>query len=90
MKARSIDYQNSELVSSGNSLVTHQSGFWNWLEQISRSLVNALTKAHELKIKQITDRAGNVAWTAYDPAQQQTLWFHSETEVRIWLDGRFS
>lgn len=89
MKAKSIAYQNSELMPQSSPTVLHQPDLRNWLKQIGKFLVEAFTQTHEVKIRQIIDRKGNVFWEVRDPLKQETLWFNSESEVRAWLDRQF-
>lgn len=88
MDTKSIAYQNSELISQSNSPVLPKPGSQNWLKRIGKFLVEAFTQIHEVKIRQIIDRNGNVSWEVSDPRTQETLWFYSEAEVRVWLDQR--
>jgi hypothetical protein len=43
----------------------------------------------EPRIKQKCDRFGNIYWRVYDPISDSHCSFHSEQEVRSWLDTRY-
>lgn len=89
MDTKSIDYQDSELISQSDYLTFPELNTGNWLRQMGKFLVDAFSKSYEPKVEQTIDRDGNVSWRVHDPLERQTLWFHSEAEVRIWLDRRF-
>ena len=56
----------------------------NW-QQLGRSLVTFLTGSSEPKI-----RKTNQGWHVFDPLSNQTLYFPTEQELRIWLEQRYS
>jgi len=56
----------------------------NW-QQLGRSLVTFLTGSSELQI-----RKTNEGWRVFDPISNQTLYFPTEQELRIWLEQRYS
>lgn len=55
-----------------------------WGERLSAGLVRGL----EPQITQTATPAGSI-WKVYDPSDEQTRWFDSEQEVRIWLEQRY-
>jgi hypothetical protein len=52
------------------------------------NIVRFLTSERSLRVWQRT-RQGRQAWFAYDPITDQTRQFHTEQDLRIWLDQRY-
>jgi hypothetical protein len=52
------------------------------------TLVAFLTEGHQPKIRE-TVSGGNKVWQVYDPATHQKATFHSEDDVRSWLENRY-
>jgi hypothetical protein len=56
----------------------------NW-QQLRRSLIALFTANSEPQI-----RKTNEGWRVFDPISNQTIYFSTEQEVRIWLEQRYS
>lgn len=56
----------------------------NW-QQLRRSLIALFTANSEPQI-----RKTNKGWRVFDPISNQTIYFSTEQEVRIWLEQRYS
>jgi hypothetical protein len=64
----------------------HMLSFYTLLEQLSKSLVEALTAVQEPRVWQQRDRTGHSWWHVYDPVTKRSARFATETEVLIWLE----
>ncbi|HEY9700778.1 MAG TPA: hypothetical protein V6D10_26225 [Trichocoleus sp.] len=60
------------------------------LQRILGHIVRFLSGSSEPQIQFKRDRLGNHFWRVYDPTTNQSTSFSSETEVRIWLEQRYS
>lgn len=59
-----------------------------WLH-LWNSLIAPLMNRSEPRITQKRDRWGNTYYQVYDPVSGFSSAFHTEEEVRIWLDRRY-
>lgn len=57
---------------------------YQWWE----NFVAELTRPPEPKVRQKSNRRGEIWWEVYDPYTNLTARFASELEVRMWLDQR--
>jgi hypothetical protein len=57
-------------------------------QRLGQKLMVWLTRNSEPRIRKLS-RGGTDVWQVYDPMARQTLYFHHESEVRVWLDQRF-
>jgi hypothetical protein len=62
----------------------------DWLKQIWRSLVVALSQNSEIRVWKTVDKTGRSLWKLYDPSTGETLDFDSETEVRTWIEESYN
>ena len=89
MNNQSINYQELELMLQKQSNKKAKSSFASELNRIWNGIVQWITTTHELTIDSHKDKFGNTYWTIHDPLLGHKISFDSETEVRIWLDGRY-
>jgi hypothetical protein len=71
---------------------TAQQRFANLVKLFQRMAENALSflsGSSDPRIDQWRDTTGKLHYRVYDPTIGQTLHFHSEAEVRSWLDQRY-
>ncbi|WP_008317070.1 hypothetical protein [Leptolyngbya sp. PCC 6406] len=59
------------------------------LGQAGRSLLTSLCGSREPRISVGRDRQGQPLFIAYDPVDQVRHTFHTEQDLRIWLDQRY-
>lgn len=59
------------------------------LQQFGQALLKSFLGSREPQIATKYDREGRAYYVVYDPVDRQHYTFHSEQEVRIWLDGRY-
>ena len=52
------------------------------------TLTAFFTQGHQPKIRE-TVGSGHKTWQVYDPATHQKATFHSEDDVRVWLENRY-
>lgn len=57
---------------------------WLICDQILTELCRSCSEPY---IHPARTHAGTVGWWVYDPHTRETLFFHSETELRIWLES---
>ncbi|MDX2212787.1 MAG: hypothetical protein SFY66_05800 [Oculatellaceae cyanobacterium bins.114] len=67
-----------------------KSGLAASVSQTVSNFVAHLSGTSEPQIWQTQDQAGDILWNVYDPSTHQTSVFHSETEVRVWIDERYN
>ncbi len=70
------------------ALVQTPSGRLNHLKVWGQTILHALTDHRSPRIRQRMVQ-GQLQWVAYDPVTQQTRYFSTEQDVRIWLEGRY-
>ncbi|MBD1915492.1 MULTISPECIES: hypothetical protein [Cyanophyceae] len=63
-------------------------GMGQALSALGDRLLSFFTDTQELRIWQST-RNGHQVWFAHDPVTNRTRSFHSEQDVRRWLDNRY-
>ncbi len=59
-----------------------------WFKQWAQAVVDYLTGAQALSIRQKLCKDGSVQWIAYDPYTRSRHVFSSEQAVRVWLEQR--
>ena len=64
---------------------------WRFLQQIGAAVVQELIRdRNEPRISKYYDVEGQAHWHIYDPYSGQRFTYLSESEVREWLDDRYS
>jgi hypothetical protein len=60
------------------------------LALVWKHLISAMSGNSEVQVQQVRDRTGKAYWRIYDPVTGYRNTLLSETEVRIWLERRYS
>lgn len=64
---------------------------WRFFQQIGAAVVQELTRDRNApRIAKNYDAEGQAHWHVYDPYSGQRFTYLSESEVREWLDNRYS
>lgn len=58
------------------------------MQHLGHALVRFLTNGQSPVIRQRWQH-GCLVWQVYDPVSHRTQRFHSEDELRVWLEGRY-
>jgi hypothetical protein len=77
----------STILSKSNEQKT--SGLASKLHQFWNLLIESMITVGELKVRASKNKFGSIRWTIDDPLIGRRMHFHSETEVREWLDRRY-
>ena len=90
MNSKWMIYRELELITDVElNVTTKPSRTSLWLDKVWKFLIKSFTQAHELKLYQVTGKAGKSYWYTYDPKTGLSTCLGSEAEVRIWLDQRY-
>jgi hypothetical protein len=65
------------------------SSLTTWLNKIGSLFTSSWEKSEEIQIWQCVDRNGQIWWHAYNPKNQRSGVFDSESEVRVWLEKQY-
>jgi hypothetical protein len=90
MKVQAAYLEKQKLNASSNVNTQEVFKFVANLRQRLWSFCISLLKTDELKIQVLQDKFDTVFWIVDDPIVMQKLYFSSETELRAWLDRRYS
>jgi hypothetical protein len=69
------------------SLAQRLGKFWGGFQ---KAMATWMTQKSEPKVYERCDRLGNLYYQVYDPVSGISAKFSSDTEIRIWLEQRYS
>ena len=67
-----------------------QWGIASFLQKLRIPLLRYFSSGEEPQIWQEVCQSGNFIWHIYDPKSDRSFTFKSESEVRIWIEKRYS
>jgi hypothetical protein len=89
MKNQSVNYQASKFLADSTSIEKQFSSLLAKVGRILFKLVELMTAVNDPKIYSLKSKSGKAYWVIHDPYSGRRVTFHSETEVREWLDRRY-
>lgn len=77
----------SEIADHSSDTKSNSSRLMSWLSSVWDTLVQSLTRNHELKVWKKRTSADDIFYCAYDPYTGQTAYLTSDTDLRSWLES---
>ncbi|MBD2448932.1 hypothetical protein H6G76_17580 [Nostoc sp. FACHB-152] len=87
MKSKLLFFESLKFISNySQNYRANKTKISFWLGHIGKFLAKALIQTKEVQVWQKTNHQGDTYWEAYDPATDQTAYFSTELEVRVWIE----
>ena len=84
-----LEYQRLELIIPPSPPRSKKQLSWQRLIAACDTFLQAFVRPAEPQVWQTLDTAGNVWWSACDPATNRVIQDVSEEQIRVWLEQRY-